>query len=113
MPEQSLKYKLDEVDYDLFLKDVDQIWNRLHSDPEFQKIATEAGIDLAETAPLVRKKAIDIGQEGFGLDPATTAVVVAFAPAVALVAKDIWTQIILPRLTEKYGPRAIKPASDH
>lgn len=67
--------------------------------------------DLPERAP------ITVTQDGAGFDPATVAVIVAVAPLVlpfakltARVLEDLWTHVLLPRILQRKGEHALKPA---
>ena len=55
-----------------------------------------------------RSDVVTLKQEGQGLDPITTAYLIAFAPVSAAVAKDIWMHFLLPRLKRKFGEDAVR-----
>ena len=87
---------------------LDTIWGELQ-DPEsnVRHEAEARGIDLQKIFPLPRKDAISLKQEGEGFDPATTAIIVAFSPVVAEVVRDLWRNVVLPRLRKQKGEDAL------
>lgn len=93
-------------------EEVRKLWEELESDPEFQKKAKEAGIDLEE----VRKKLKDEGTApaqaitikqgagGFAIVP----ILVFFAPIAQQVLLDLWKEVLLPRIRRRWGSDSLK-----
>jgi hypothetical protein len=105
----TFEHRLDRstVSADVIEKDVAAIWDELKGDAAVRAEAAAAGIDLGKI-DAIKNNPIDVKQAGQGLDPATTAIIVASAPVVAEICRDIWRHIILPRLKRKYGQDAIR-----
>ena len=86
-----------------------ELWAALQrNDSALATEATACGIDLQQIAGLSRDQAITFHQDGAGFDPATTAIVVALAPVAAGIVRDLWKEIILPRLRQRLGNDALK-----
>jgi hypothetical protein len=58
--------------------------------------------------PPSRSDALGVHRQGAGLDPASTAIVVAFAPVAARMLHDLWTKVILPRIERDKGVAALQ-----
>ena len=85
-------------------------WKDLKRDgSKSQKDAKAAGIDL-EAMPSSFEEALSIEQTSAGIvDPASLSIIVlAAAPIVNRVVTDIWKEVILPRISERWGKGAIK-----
>lgn len=81
---------------------VDKLWSQLWDDPRMQQEAAAAGIDLS-TITRIRTDVVTLRREGAGIDPVSTAIVVAFAPVIAKIARDIWERILLPKILQDKG----------
>jgi hypothetical protein len=66
-----------------------------------------AGLDPAAVASVDWRNAITVRTSESGADPAATVLLVALAPSVNLVVKDVWTKIVLPRIRRRWGADAI------
>lgn len=100
------RYTAAGISVDDLSAEIDKVWKELGTNPQLRKQAADAGIDVSALPPTVP---ITVRREGAGLDPATTAIVVAFAPVAAKIASDVWTHIILPRIKRQKGEDALKP----
>src|SRR5206468_749057 len=101
---ESIRYSLhDSISIPELQKEVDQLWVQLKTDSRLQEDAKKAGLDVSKLQPLDLKSAITLKQEGAGIEPATIAVVVAFAPVAGKVLSDLWTNVFLPRIKRKFG----------
>lgn len=88
---------------------LDELWAELQRENStVRKDADGLGIDLTLIDGVRRDDAILLRREGAGLDPATTAVIVAFAPVAAKIAKDLWDHVLLPRILRAWGADAAK-----
>ena len=86
--------------------ELDQFWRDLHrEDSVVYAEAVKAGIDLNGLPP-IRSEALKASPSASGFDPATMAIIVAFAPVAAKVASDLWT-LLISRLKRKYGEGVI------
>jgi hypothetical protein len=89
---------------------VDEIWNKVQNDPDFRKWAKDNEIEVDQLKNVERKKVITIEKETqeAGLGDVATAIIVAFAPVAAKVAKDLWEKVIFPWLLKEMGHNKIK-----
>jgi len=89
-------------------QELDSMWRELQ-DPKsaLRREAEGQGLDLQKVSGLSRKGAITVTQEGEGFDPVTTAIIVAFAPVAAEMVRDLWRNVLLPRLRKHKGQDAL------
>ena len=87
---------------------LDALWAELLRDgTAARRDAEELGVNLALIDGVKREDAIVLRRDGAGLDPATTAVIVAFAPVAAKITRDLWDHIFLPRILRAWGADSI------
>ena len=91
--------------------EITRLWKELQTDSKIRHQAEAAKIDLEALRGLSPDEAIQIRTEGMGLDPATTAIIVAFAPVAAKVLADLWDHVLLPRIRRDKGADALPPMS--
>jgi len=89
--------------------EMDRAWKDLLADPAPSGFSAAA---LDELRPLQGRQVAGLQAEGHGLDPLTIAYLIAFAPVAAEIAKDVWTNFLLPRLRKKFGDDAIRDEPD-
>jgi hypothetical protein len=90
--------------------EISKLWRELQTDSSLRRQAEARNIDLAALAGLSSEEAIQVKTEGMGFDPATTALIVAFAPVAAKVVRDLWDNVLLPRIRRDKGADALLPA---
>jgi hypothetical protein len=88
-------------------RELDALWVQLQKDESLREQARGLGIDLTVVDGRSRAEVLDVEQQGPGFDPATTAIVVAFAPVAARIVEDLWVEILLPKLKQILGEDAI------
>jgi|SRR5882672_3761464 len=92
--------------------ELDQLWVELNKPGSLlAEKALSDGIDVSQIKGQRRADFITVHSEGAGLDPATTAIVVAFAPVVAKILRDLWDRILLPRILRAYGGDSLTPTT--
>lgn len=98
-----------QVSLEEFSGELDKLWSQLREpDSDIRDRAIQAGIspsDLEEITKRKREDAISVKTEGMGIDPLTTALLIA---AGTTIAKDLWDQVLLPLIKQKLGVNAIK-----
>jgi len=104
-----LRYIVKGFSVDDLSTELDRLWQELKKESKLRAQAEAAGIDLKALQTMGRGQAITARREGEGLDPATSAVVIAFAPVVAKIVADLWTHVLLPRIRQARGADAITP----
>ena len=107
--ENEIRYSYENIDQRQLEAELDKLWQQLWDDPEVASEARDAGIDLTRLSGHSRKDLLTVSVDGYGLDPATTALIVAFAPLAAKVAKDLWDKIWLPYILRVKGRDALVP----
>ena len=107
--ENEIRYSYKKIDQRQLESELDGLWRQLWADPELGSEARDAGIDLSKISGHARKDLLTVSIDGDGLDPATTALIVAFAPVGAKVAKDLWDKIFLPRILRDKGKDVLVP----
>ena len=106
--EEQIRYSYKEIDQKQLETELDTLWEQL-KDEDFAAEVRAEGIDLTSLASYSRDQVITVTKEGHGFDPVATALVVAFSPVLARVAKDLWTKILLPRILQKKGKNTLTP----
>ena len=93
------------IDVNAVKKEVDEFWDLLRTDRQWQQDIRDAVAEVPETERIVVLE----GPREANFDALTTAIIIKFVlPVGAVVAKDIWTKFILPRLETKYPPGSLK-----
>lgn len=110
-----MEYQLNLVTTEQVIDEIKTVVLELKSNEALRQQATAARIDLQELDRLLEQtapdKLITIQPKTIGLDPATVAIIVAFSPVAAKITRDLWDNLILPRIRRNHGPNAIKPLS--
>jgi hypothetical protein len=99
------------IDVETVQNEVNEFWDLLRTDRRWQQDVRDAGIDLDAVAAVPEPERIVVleGAREANFDALTTAIIIKFVlPVGAVVAKDIWTKFILPRLETKYPPGSLK-----
>jgi len=101
MEEKAFRLRSD-VEAEEVEREIDAVWTALQSDPTLRERAASAGVDLAKISGVKRSDAITVRREGSGFSGVEILIGLGIA-----IAKDVWAQIILPRLKQKFGSDAI------
>jgi len=88
-------------------REIDSFWDLLGRDDRIREEVRNAGIDISEYIGTDFHDTIHVKAKGAGIDPATVALVVAFAPTANAIAVSLWKKVILPRIRHKYGRDAV------
>ena len=107
--ESEIRYSYKNIDQQQLESKLDELWRQIQEDSEIATEAEASGISLSDVRGKLRREFITVTREGDGLDPVTTALIVAFAPVVAQVARDLWAKILLPRILRDKGRDALIP----
>lgn len=91
-----------------FIHELDAIWKDVLTDSDLIRKAAAKGIDLTK---MRRDAAISVRQ-GVGIDPVFTPVIIglgtALTPVAVQVVRDIWEQVVLPRIRREKGEDALR-----
>jgi hypothetical protein len=104
---EELTYWRGQLSVERLQQEIAEYWTALEVSPELQSEATSAGLTRAMLGELDPADAISIRVDSSGVDPATVALVVAFAPTANRVLKDLWTTVLLPRIRSRWGDDAV------
>jgi hypothetical protein len=80
---------------------LDEIWE----DPEFRRALADAAVPL-QNLPARRSELIAVEQDSAAFGPVESAVIVAFAPLAAQIAKDVWS-LMFAWIEKRHGVRAL------
>jgi hypothetical protein len=97
---------------DEFSGEIENLWEQLQKPgSKLREEAIEKGLPAKELDELRKHKYDEVIElrRGAALDPASVALVVAFAPVAAKITKDVWEHLILPRLVKRFGRGTIEP----
>jgi hypothetical protein len=104
-----IRYSYKNIDQVQLESKLNEFWEGLQ---QYLDLATEAraqGIDLEALHGKSREAVITVKKEGEGFDPVTTALIIAFAPVLAKVTRDVWEKLLLPRILRDKGQDALTP----
>jgi hypothetical protein len=104
-----IRYSYKNIDQSELEAKLDEFWVQLQQDSELAAEARKQRIPLDDLRGKKRGDVITVAKEGEGFDPVTTALIVAFAPVAAKVARDLWTKLLFPRILKAKGKDALTP----
>lgn len=88
---------------------LNDLWPQLSdNNSKIRKSAEDAEIDMSELLNLEASEAISVRQDKAGFDPATTAIIVSFAPVAAKITHDLWDKVLLPWILRHKGKDALQ-----
>jgi len=110
MSTEEHEYSLTGISITDVTEEVKRIWGQLQQpNSDFAKLAEQSGINADELENLKNHQLDEVLvlKKGAGFDPATVALIVAFAPVGIHITKSVWDNFILPRLQRRFGKTAI------
>ena len=87
--------------------EIQAFWDELPTNAELRREVEGAGLDLVAVGELDSATAIVVEKEGEGFDPATVAIIVAFAPAGVHMLDSLWDEVIVPWIRRRRGSDAL------
>ncbi len=87
--------------------EISRFWADVAEDPELQAELVAAGLNYTASDNAVFAGQITVRPESSGVDPVSVVLIVSFAPTANRVLKDIWADIILPRIKRRWGDNAV------
>jgi hypothetical protein len=108
---ETQEYVLDGISVADVTKEIEKIWQQMQQPgSKVSQLVDKKLIDADELEQLKSRSAkeaiiVDKGSAFAG----EAAIIVAFAPFAAKVAKDVWEHFILPRLIRRFGDNSITP----
>jgi hypothetical protein len=103
-------YEVGGISADDLNSEIDLLWKEVLQPGSALRLEAErAGIDVAEIGDKKREEVITAEQEGSAFDPATIALIVAFAPLINKIAGDLWDRVFYRRIVQKRGSNALVP----
>ena len=102
-------YARGELSADQLQTEIDQFWQALDSTggSALEAELSAAGFDRTALAGRDRKGAITVRPGRSGVDPVTAVLIVSLAPSANLIIKDLWEEVVLPRIKRRRGDDAI------
>jgi hypothetical protein len=95
-----LPYERGEMAVDQLQREIDRMWRSLEDDPDLAAAVQASGI---ETFDLPSGSPVEVREAVAGSSPGT----IVFA-ITGQAAYDLWQQVLLPRLRERFGEAAVK-----
>jgi hypothetical protein len=107
MHPESIRYSRGQLSAEQLEKEINEFWIESKSSSKLQTELTSAGLDdkMLEHEDIYRSIAVRVGSSG--VDPTSVSLIIAFAPTVNRIMKDVWTTIILPRIQRRWGDDAV------
>ena len=102
-------YARGELSVDQVQAEIAKFWQALDN-PGSSALEAElsaAGLDRTTLASIDRKNAITVRAGTSGADPTTAVLLVTLAPSTNLIIKDLWAEVVLPRIRRRWGDDAI------
>jgi hypothetical protein len=103
------RYSLHDISIDEINAIARDVLTGLQTESPLRQEVRDAGIDVDRVATLRPEEVVSVRYEAHGIDPVTSAIIIAFTPVAAEVARDLWRYFILPRIRQAKGFSAIKP----
>jgi hypothetical protein len=100
-----IAYERGRLTVDELQDEVARLWNELQEDEELRQEARSAGIDVDQLGASEAEPPVRVQPAAAGFEPGTILLIIA-----GVVARDVWKEIILPRLKRRWGADAIGPA---
>jgi hypothetical protein len=106
---EELVYARGELSVDRLQAEIARFWQEFDN-PASSGLDSElqaAGLDRSAISDVDTQSAITVRAGTSGADPNVVLIVVALAPSVNRVIKDLWKTIVLPRIQLRWGEDAV------
>jgi len=101
-------YELGTRSADEINEAIAEFWRDLETEPALVEAVSAAGLDPAEVKTLNPAEVLLVQEGGeAGIDPLTVALIVMASPATHRVARDLWENVILPRIVRRWGVTSV------
>jgi hypothetical protein len=110
---EELLYTRGELSVDQVQAEIAQFWQTLDKpgssalDAELSEQLNKAGLDRAALATVDTQNAITVRAATSGADPIGVVLLITLAPSTNLIIRDLWVNIVLPRIRRRWGEDAI------
>ncbi len=107
--EEEFAYARGELSAEQIQSEISQFWQILDNQDSaaLEAELRAAGLDRAALASIDRENAIIVRARRSGVDTTMAVILVTVAPSVNRVIKDLWKDILLPRIRRRWGEDAI------
>lgn len=102
-----LVYRRGELSVDEIRDEIDRVWRELQSSDAARGELAAAGVDVDRLDVDAPRAPIDVATRGAGFG-----VVEILVVAAGVVARDLWKEVILPRIKDRYGVDAVREPPD-
>jgi hypothetical protein len=110
--ENTVEYQRGTASATQLQEEIQAFWAELATDEDLQGEVRDAGLDPAEVEKLDTSQAIEVTQEGEGIDPLTVTIIVALAPSAVHVLDSLWDEVIVPWIRRRRGADALGKKKD-
>lgn len=107
MDGDELIYARGELSVESLQREIARFWTDVAVSPELQAELAGAGLKYEASGDTEFSQQIKVRAGSSGADPASVVLIISLAPSANRVLKDIWTDIILPRIKRRWGDDAI------
>ncbi len=107
MDGDELIYARGELSVESLQREIARFWADAAVSPELQAELAGAGLKYEESGDTESSQQIKVRAGSSGADPASVVLIISLAPSANRVLKDIWADIILPRIKRRWGDDAI------
>jgi hypothetical protein len=104
---EELIYARGELSVKSLQEEIARFWSDAAVSPELQAELADAGLRYEASGNSEFTQQITVRAGSSGADPASVVLIISLAPTANRVLKDIWTNIILPRIRRRWGDDAI------
>jgi hypothetical protein len=102
-----LIYARGELSVESLQREIARFWADAAVSPELQAELDNAGLNYEASGGAEFSQQIKVRAGSSGADPASVILIISLAPSVNRVLKDVWADIILPRIKRRWGDDAI------
>ena len=107
MDGEELIYARGELSVKSLQQEIDRFWADAAVTPELQDRLTDAGLEYEASDATELTQQITVRAGSSGADPTSVVMIISLAPTANKILKDVWTNIILPRIRRRWGDDAI------
>ncbi len=102
-------YARGELSVDQLQAEIAEFWQALDNlgTSDLEAELSAAGLDRTALVGFDRESAITVRAVTSGVDTTTAVLLVSLAPSANLIIKDLWEEVVLPRIKRRRGDDAI------
>lgn len=105
--DEVLVYSQGQLSAEQVEQEIRRFWGELDASPELQAELADKGLESVTLREINLADAIQVHTGPSSVDPLSVSIIIAFAPTASTVLKDLWSEVILPRIRRRWGDDAI------